>query len=218
MAQFRPFPLPQIKWVPDSAASCCALCQVPFTRSLLSSGKHHCRKWYEIRSTLLVLCTFLVVFLYGLSISGQVVCATCSSARVLSYRICDGCYVPGATVSDYITKPTFHCEDSAKSRSNEVFIEESVDSGHSHKMSDSTKSSSTSQSSNCSHCKRYITSFDLLLLLLINFILLMHRKRLKREHRRQKKMAKELRKQLRREQKRQTQITHSLLRRRSKSL
>jgi len=142
-------------------------------RDLLSSGKHHCRK------------------------CGQVVCATCSSARVLSYRICDGCYVPGATVSDYITKPTFHCEDSAKSRSNEVFIEESVDSGHSHKMSDSTKSSSTSQSSNCSHCKR---------------------KRLKREHRRQKKMAKELRKQLRREQKRQTQITHSFLRRRSKSL
>ena len=172
--EFQPFPLPQVDWVPDCDASCCALCQREFKRSLLSSGKHHCRKWYETGypSNIDTLCSFNNV-LYGLlsMISGQVVCASCSTARVLSYRICDGCYIPGSSISDYIAKPLFHCDDTTKSTpSRSIISMEGSDGVHGqchdlrHKMSDSTKSTKSSKSSDsshssrstdCSRCKRY---------------------------------------------------------------
>jgi len=72
------FPLPQSQWVPDSEVSQCHICDKPFIQSLFTSGKHHCRK------------------------CGNVVCKYCSKSRIESYRLCDHCHQPGATIIDYI--------------------------------------------------------------------------------------------------------------------
>ena len=64
--------------MPDSSVSQCSICDKPFIQSLFTSGKHHCRK------------------------CGNVVCKYCSKQRIESYRLCDHCYQPGATIIDYI--------------------------------------------------------------------------------------------------------------------
>lgn len=56
----------------------CNICDKPFIQSLFTSGKHHCRK------------------------CGNVVCKYCSKQRIESYRLCDHCYQPGATLIDYL--------------------------------------------------------------------------------------------------------------------
>eukprot|EP01084_Bolivina_argentea_P053755 98636_1 len=77
------FPLPMNKWMKDSDVSACTICQNQFIKHLFSSGKHHCRK------------------------CGKIVCKSCSTSRVQSYRVCDACFQPGA-IFNFPSTPKQH--------------------------------------------------------------------------------------------------------------
>mmetsp|Transcript_25230 Transcript_25230/g.40115 ORF Transcript_25230/g.40115 Transcript_25230/m.40115 type:complete len:219 (-) Transcript_25230:398-1054(-) len=177
--EFQLFPLPQSQWVPDSDVSFCTICDQPFQSTLFTSGKHHCRK------------------------CGKVICDDCSKSRVQSYRVCDSCYQPGASITDYLKRPSTPYQPPHPLSSNNSYITPMGDNedtsyeieGYSHhddvkqmRYKHSTSRSSSSSNSHSDHSHAFCDECE-------------RKKERKRLRKMEKKARKERKKELKMEQK-----------------